>query len=64
MALPSTIDIQRLEHLWNHENMFETGVVLATEFNHIARSADIIWIFFLIFYNMKVYCVLALESPH
>ena len=25
----NTVELQRLEHLWNHENMFETGVVRA-----------------------------------
>ena len=29
--LPYTVKHQRLEHLWNHENMLETGVVLAYE---------------------------------
>ena len=23
----STVELQWLEHLWNHENIFETGVV-------------------------------------
>ena len=23
----STVELQWLEHLWNHENMFETGVI-------------------------------------
>ena len=26
-----TVGLQWLEHLWNHENMFKTGVVQATE---------------------------------
>ena len=26
-----TVDFQRLKHLLNHENMFETGVVRANE---------------------------------
>ena len=26
-----TIELQWLEHLWNHENVFETGVVRAIE---------------------------------
>ena len=26
-----TAELQRLEHIWNHENMFETGVVQANE---------------------------------
>ena len=25
----NTVELQWLEHLWNHEIMFETGVVLA-----------------------------------
>ena len=24
---PNTVEVQWLEHLWNHENMFETGIV-------------------------------------
>ena len=28
-SLPCTVELQWLEHLWNHENMFETGVVRA-----------------------------------
>ena len=39
-------ELQWLEHLWNHENMFETGVVQAKEFNHRARSGNIIGIYF------------------
>ena len=27
----NTVELQWLEHLWNHENMFETGVVRASE---------------------------------
>ena len=27
----NTVELQWLEHLWNHENMFETGVVGAGE---------------------------------
>ena len=30
-GLPYTVELQWLEHLWNHENMFETGVVRAKE---------------------------------
>ena len=26
-----TVELQWLEHLWDHENMFETGVVRANE---------------------------------
>ena len=28
---PNTVEHQWLKHLWNHENMFETGVVRANE---------------------------------
>ena len=28
---PTTVDPQWLEHLWNHENMLEIGVVRANE---------------------------------
>ena len=27
----NTVELQSLEHLWDHENMFETGVVRANE---------------------------------
>ena len=30
-SLSNTVEIKWLEHLWNHENMFETGVVRANE---------------------------------
>ena len=40
-----TVELQWLEHIWNHENMFETGVVQANECYHSARSGDIIGIF-------------------
>ena len=30
-SLPYTVELQWLEHLWNHENMFEIGVVRAKE---------------------------------
>ena len=29
VAIFITVEFQWLEHLWNHENMFETGVVRA-----------------------------------
>ena len=44
-----TAELQWLEHLWNHENMFEIGVVRASEVTR--QNWDIISIFF----NMKVY---------
>ena len=30
-SLPYTVELQWLQHLWNHENMFEKGVVRANE---------------------------------
>ena len=30
-GLLNTVELQWLEHLWNHENMFETGVFRANE---------------------------------
>ena len=30
-VVPSTVELQWLEHLWHHEIMFETGVVRANE---------------------------------
>ena len=32
--------------------------------NHSAQSIGIIGIYFLFFFNLKVYCVFSLESPH
>ena len=31
VLLLNIVEVQWLEHLWNHENMFETGVVRASE---------------------------------
>ena len=60
----STVELQWLEHLWNHKNMFETGVVRASEcylLRQVMRhNRDI----FSIFFNIKVCCVFSLESPH
>ena len=28
----NTVELQRVEYLWNHENMFETGVAPANEY--------------------------------
>ena len=28
---PFTVDLEWLEHIWNHENMFKTEVVRASE---------------------------------
>ena len=59
-----TVELQWLEHLVNHENMFEKGVVRANECKskrQIRRhNRDI----FSSFFNMKVCCVFSLKSPH
>ena len=57
------VELLLLEHLWNHENTFETTVVRVSV-NHSARSGGIVGLLFSIFYNVKVQCVFTLESPH
>ena len=47
-----TVELKWLEHLWNHENVFETGVVRANEY------------IFSISLDMKVCGVFFLESLH
>ena len=58
MKTETTVELQWLEHLWNHENKFELMSI-----NQSAGSGGIIGISS-IFYNMKAYCVFSLESPH
>ena len=50
------VELHWLEHLWNPENMFKTGVVRANE----RHNTDIVSIFSI----MKVCSVFSLESPH
>ena len=57
---PNTV--QWLEHLLDHKNQFETGVVRANECDESARSGGKIRIS-LVSNNMKVCCVFSLESP-
>ena len=51
-------------HLWNHENVFHTGVVRANKRYSLLQvrrhNRDI----FFIFFNIKVCCVFSLKSPH
>ena len=56
------VELQWLEHLWNHENMFETEVVRDNECYSLRQrhNRDVFSIFLL----MKVCCVFSLESPH
>ena len=39
---PTLVVLQWLEHIWNHGNKFETGVVRANECKYSARSEGII----------------------
>ena len=59
-----TVELQWLEHIWNHENMFETGVVRANECYSLRQVRRHYRNIFSIFFIMKVCCVLSLESPH
>ena len=44
-----TLELQWLEHLWNHENKFETGVVRASEYYSLREVMGQNWDIFLIF---------------
>ena len=59
----STVEFQWLEHLWNHENMFETGIVRANECSSQRKVRKHNKDIFSIFCNMTVCCVFSLESP-
>ena len=59
-----TAELQWLEHLLNHEKMFETGVVRANECQSQRQDRRHNGYIFLIFSHMMVYCVFSLESPH
>ena len=59
-----TVELQWLEQLWNHGNMFETGKVQADECYYSTRSGGLKRLIFSIFFNLKVCCVFSLESPH
>ena len=39
-----TVELQWLEHLWNHENMFKTKVVEPINVDHSTKSGGIIGI--------------------
>ena len=58
-----TVELKWLEHLWNHGNMFMTGVVRANESYSLRQAMRHNRDIHLIFFNMKVCCVF-LESPH
>ena len=59
-----TVELQWLKHLWDHEYMFETGVVRANECYSKRQVRKHNRDIFSIFYNIKVCCVFSLELPH
>ena len=59
-----TVELQWLEYLWNHENMFETGVVRSNECYRRARPRGIIGISFRFSLMLKYVVLFSLESPH
>ena len=57
------VELQWHEHLRNHKNMFQTGVVQANECLSKCQVRRHDRYIFSIFINMKVCCVCLLESP-
>ena len=47
MCLSNTVELQWLEHLWDHRKLFETWVVRATEGCQVRKQITIIYGFFL-----------------
>ena len=60
----NTVLLQWLEHLWDQENMFETGVVRASECSSQRQNKRQNRYIFSIFLRMNVYCVFSMESSH
>ena len=60
----STVEVQWLEYLGNHEKILETGVVRANECLSQRKDRRHNMDISLSFSNMKVCCVSSLESPH
>ena len=58
------VELQWLEHLWNHENMFETEVGQDNECYSLRQVLKHNRDIFRCFFNIKVCCVFLLESPH
>ena len=63
-TMENTVELQWLEHLWDYKNMFETGVVRASECLSKRQVRGQNLGISSIFLNMKVYSVFSLESPH
>ena len=59
-----TVELQWLEQLCNHENMFETGIVRANACYSSCQVKGNNIDIFSIFFKMKVCYVFSLESPH
>ena len=58
-----TAELLWLEHLLNHENMFETGAIRAKEWQSLRQIRRHNMDIFSVFFNMKVCYVLSLELP-
>ena len=56
-----TVELQWLEQLWNHEIMFEAGVVLIITPGQEASHTDK---FSIVLFNLTVCCVFSFDSPH
>ena len=63
-SLPCTVELQWLELIWNHENIFETGVVRAKECESKRQVRKHNRDIYLIFFHMKLCCMLSLKSSH
>ena len=64
VASITTVELHCLEHLWNHEKMFKTGVVELMGVNHSSQDRRHNRDSSLSFSDIKIFCVLSLESPH
>ena len=59
-----TVELQWLEHLWDHGNMFEVGVVGVSECKSWRQVRNHNRDIFSTFFNIKICCLFSLESPH
>ena len=65
-CIQHTVECQWLEHLWDHDNLFEIWVFWATEGEslcQVRKQMAIFREFFSIFYTIMVCWVCSLESP-
>ena len=54
---PNRVGLQRVEYLWNHGNMFETGVFEIMSVSHSTMSGGEIEISSRFLFNIRVYCM-------